>query len=148
MAKAADILLGAIVLAGGGYVLYNYQQQHVGQGARNLRLKIANVSLDQTDIIISVKIQNPNSEDMRVQSFVGEMYVNEKVVADIQMFGDYTAKGNSQVTIPLIARPKAQNLFQMLVQSFRQGVSRITYTGTINVNNTPMPITLTYNKTV
>lgn len=134
----------ALGLVAAGYLAYRYNVQHLGQGARNLRLKIVSVGLDQTDIVINVKILNPNSESLSVKSFVGEMYVNGQPVADIQMFGDYTARANNQITIPLIARPKAANLFNMLANAFRQGFAKVMFAGTINVNDQPIPIRLNY----
>lgn len=142
-----DILTAGVFLAAGVYLVNTYATDHLGQGARNLRLKIVNVNLDGTDIVLSVKVLNPNSQEMQVQSFVGEMMVNNQVVADIKMFGNYIARANGEVTIPLIARPRMGNLYKMLMQSFAlPGGARITYAGTINVNNQPIPITLSYSK--
>jgi hypothetical protein len=83
---------------------------------------------------------------MSVKSFVGSMYANGHPVADIQMFGDYVARGNNQVTIPLIAKPRLQNLYLQFQQLMRTGGATILYNGTINVNDHPIPINLSYRK--
>jgi LEA14-like dessication related protein len=146
MARLQNIILGLLGVGGAAYALHEWQRLHVGQQASELKLKIAGIAFQDGDIVISIKMLNPTSVDMSVKSFVGSMYANGHPVADIQMFGDYVARGNNQVTIPLIAKPRLQNLYLQFQQLMRTGGATILYNGTINVNDHPIPINLSYRK--
>lgn len=146
MASTGNILLGVMAVAGVGYGIYTYDQKHKGQQMGNMRLKVLSVNLQDGDIVMSVLIQNPNSQNMAVQSFVGDMLVNDNKVANIKMFGDYVAKGNTEITIPLVIKPNQQNLFTQMMGLFKNGGARIKFVGTINVNNNAIPLILSYTK--
>ncbi len=143
MAKSANIALGVVALGAAAYFYKEYDQRQKGQQTRNMKLKIVGVAVQDGDIVITIKMLNPNSENMEVQSFVGQMLVNGQKVADVKMFGDYIAKGNSEITIPLIVKPKEPKLFQAVV-TFLKNKVKVTYTGTVNVNNAAIPLTLSY----
>lgn len=150
MAKQGGSILNLVLLGGAAYAGYEYykkhERQHMGVETRELRLKLAGVHQEDHDTIISVKILNPTASDMEVKSFVGEMYANNKVVADIQMFGDYIAKANAQIEMPLIAKARGPELFKQLM-AYMQNRGVVKFAGTINVNNHAIPVTLQYSTT-
>ena len=138
---------GVAIIGGGvglGLILYLMNKSTEKAGFKNLRLKIGGIHLNAQDIEMSVNVLNPNSTNYQVQSFIGDMYVSGSKVAEIKMFGDYISKGNSETTIPLIAKPVISNLFKKWADMYKTGHAQVQFKGIMNVNNTPIPITLNY----
>lgn len=147
MAKGAPILLYVAAAGAAGFFIYNQVQKHQGRTlertAANLAVKIIGVHANSNGVSIDTEILNPNTIDMYIQSFVGTMSVDGLKVADIALFGGFNVKGNSKQVIPLTATPY-KNVFKKAISTIKKGVSRITIAGTINVNNSPIPIAINY----
>ena len=133
-----------LLAAGGLYEYMQYSKKHLAAETRGIQLKILNVAVEDSDITMNVKILNPNSEKMEVKSFVGKMYASGKYIGDVDMFGDYIAQGNNQITLPLIVKPKIFPLFEELRKQWIKGRVPVTFAGTINVNDHAMPLKLSY----
>jgi LEA14-like dessication related protein len=144
-------VLGAAIVGGGIYVMGGGKMPafinplaHLAQEFKNLQVKIAGVHLEQHNVVITIRVLNPNSEAMEVKSMVGVMTANTHKIADIKMFGDYVVQGNSEQPIEVTATPLAANLFAELANMMRSGHTRIGFQGVINVNNSPINVNLGY----
>lgn len=139
--KIALLGLAAVL----GYKWYqDHERKHLAQGSRNLRMKIAAVHMQDHDIIMDLVVSNPNSDAIQVQSVLGELYAGKNKIADIKMFGDYIAKENSEVTLPLIARPLSAAIFTELGRLWVKGKTGVMFNGSMNINKHVIPITLKY----
>jgi LEA14-like dessication related protein len=141
------LLVGGLLLGGVVLAMVNKGKHEGIQAYKNLDLIINGLHTEGNDIILSVTLLNPNTEKMEVKSFVGNMYIDAYHAAKINMFGDYIAQGSSKVTIPLVCIPNEQRLFDIVRKKIATGGApgyTITYKGTINVNNTAIPITMKY----
>jgi len=147
MAKGAPILLYVAAAGAAGLFIYTQAQKHQGREiertAANVAVKIIGVHSNNNGTYIDAEILNPNTIDMYIQSFVGTMAVDGLKVADIALFGGFNVKGNSRQVIPLTATTY-KNVFQKALSTIKKGVSRINISGTININSTPLPISINY----
>lgn len=137
-----------IVLAGGAYFGWEYLKKHnVLQAAaetRNLRVRIEGIHSDESNVSMDINIENPNANNFDIRSFVGSMYVDGKQVGEVNMFGEYNVKANSQEVLPLTVRPNI-SVYRAALASIVKGKSRITFSGTINVNNHAVPLSISYS---
>ena len=144
MAKGSNIL-PLIVLAGGAYFGWEYLKKHnvlqATAETRNLRVRIEGIHSDESNVSMDINIENPNSNNFDIRSFVGSMYVDGKQVGEVNMFGEYNVKANSQEVLPLTVRPNI-SVYRAALASIVKGKSRITFSGTINVNNHAVPLSI------
>jgi len=147
MAKGSNIL-PLIVLAGGAYFGWEYLKKHnvlqATAETRNLRVRIEGIHSDESNVSMDINIENPNSNNFDIRSFVGSMYVDGKQVGEVNMFGEYNVKANSQEVLPLTVRPNI-SVYRAALASIVKGKSRITFSGTINVNNHAVPLSISYS---
>jgi LEA14-like dessication related protein len=144
VADTSNILpigLGAALL---GYIVMNQSKHKTNQEYANLDIAIAGVHADGLEVLMTVKVLNPNSIAMEIQSFVGSMYVGSQQVAKLQMFGDYIAKPNASISFDIICKPIVANLYSTFGKKLR-GL-QIMFKGTINVNNNAIPLTVKYTR--
>lgn len=146
MAKGSSILPLLLLLGGGYYVVTKHPELlpfNATGAARNLNVRIEGIHADADYVSMDVQVQNPNTQALEVQSFVGKMNVDGREVGEISMFGDYNVKGNSQMVIPLNVKPLI-NVYHAAMANIRKGSSRITFSGTINVNSHAIPLLISY----
>ena len=147
MAKGSNIL-PLILLAGGAYFGYDYMKKHnllqATAETRNLRVRIEGIHSDESNVSMDINIENPNPNNFDIKSFVGSMYVDGKQVGEVNMFGEYNVKANSQEVLPLTVRPNI-SVYRAALASIVKGRSRITFSGTINVNNHAIPLSISYS---
>lgn len=144
--SAGTILLFGVLAVG---VYNSMQKRGMRQTNReygNLALRITGVHMEGTDMIMTLKISNPNNIDVKVQSVVATMYANNQQIASINMFGDYTAKSNSEVTVPLLCKVISKNVFDQFREMVTTGRLAIVLSGTINLNNVALPISLKFSR--
>jgi LEA14-like dessication related protein len=147
MAKGSNILT-LILLAGGAYFGYDYLKKHnllqAAAETRNLRVRIEGIHSDEDNVSMDINIENPNANNFDIKSFVGSMFVDGKQVGEVKMFGDYNVKANSEQVVPLQVRPNI-SVYRAALNSIVKGKSRITFSGTINVNNHAIPLSISYS---
>lgn len=152
MAKQRDPLLmlaAGVLLSLGGKELWDYAKKqiraHTHAQASDMRLKIQGVHMENDGTInMDMLVLNPNSAAFRIQSVLGDLMVNNRKIAELRMFGDYTVRPNDQATIPLMAKIPTMQIFNSLVQLFRGHGALVSFHGTINVNDKAVPLTFQY----
>lgn len=127
----------------GGRALMKSQQKHQAQIFRNLQMKITGVRPEESGMLMSVEISNPNNDRFEVKSFVGNMLINGKQAGTVNAFGDYVIQPNSKMEVPLHIKPLLYVLLH-LREMFGKKKMQITFAGTMNVNDKPIPLTLSY----
>lgn len=147
MAKPLEIAIGGGILIAAAVLLMKQRRESFAKDTANLRMRIAGVSVDDGHFTVNVKIQNPNSTDMEVKSYIGDLFANGKKIGEVKMFGDYIARGNSEIQIPLIAQPvsKLKNFFSAMTKIFSTRGLSAELVGMINVNNHTLPARMSYS---
>jgi len=149
MAKQGNFMQSALVVGSAifaGYMGYDYYKKHQAVQANNMRIRIAGVHMQNDGTInMDLQVMNPNSAGFSFKSILGDLLVNNTKVADLKMFGDYTVRPNDQATIPVMAKIQSMNLFAQLVQKLKGKKLAVSFTGTINVNDKAIPLTMQYS---
>lgn len=147
MAKPLEVAVGFAVLGGLAFFAYKHNQGSFQKDTSNLRMRISGISVNEGDFTINVKLQNPNSTDMEVKSYIGDLFANGRKIGEVKMFGDYIAKGNSEISIPLIARPvsKLANFLKAVKDIFTKGKASAEFVGLVNVNGHTLPLKMSYS---
>ena len=144
--KTKDFLIGGAAFLVGYHLYINNDKSKLGKEIINLRLKITGVTVEHGLITIFINVINPNSANLEIKSFVGNIYSGSVKIADVKMFGDYVVYGNSELEIPLVANPVLTNLMMQLFATYKQRVINIMFDGSVNVNDNLIPLKLNYTK--
>lgn len=141
MSERSYIVPGALFLGLAAYVMVERGKRQARQSFANLDVAMTGVHDEQGTLILTVKVINPNPIPMEVKSLVGTMYVNNMLVAKVNMIGDYIAQANNQITLPIIVQPVSSNIAIQLIERIRNKWRGITqFKGVINVNNNALPV--------
>lgn len=147
--KDNTLLLGGIALAlGAGYVLMRNRQpifypsgpMAPGQQMANVRVKLGGITFENNDLVINFMVQNPNSQPMEIMSFVGDFLANGNKFGEVQMFGDYVVRDNTQLSIPVVIKV-TDKAIRNLIATRKAGI-KFSFRGIMNVNRIPVPVTL------
>lgn len=134
-----------IVVVGLGYLLL--QVANKAYGAKQLNYFIAKVSWTFPTLFITIGVQNPSSADFTIRSFTGTLFANDDEVANVSSFNLTRIKSNAQtffvVAVRLSLLETGMHLWEIL--NGAGGISQtLKLTGTVNVENVPVPVSLTY----
>jgi LEA14-like dessication related protein len=148
MRDNSTILLGAAgVLVAGYFVMKNRQPVFMpdmpiapGTPMQNVRVKLGGITTANNDIIVNFMVQNPNSNPIELMSFVGDFMANGNKVGEVQMFGDYVIRDNTEMAIPVVLKIKDISIRQM-IRDRKTGLN-FSFKGIMNINRIPVPITL------
>lgn len=93
-------------------------------------------------IAIEFGIQNPTSQQIVLKSISGTVFVNDKALSNVSMFGDKIVLPNAETFITVVARPSAIGVFQSIKELLTTptGNNVIRFTGTANVDGFTVPI--------
>lgn len=117
--------------------------------ARNLNFVIAGLKVSGTVISpqfnIGIGVQNPSSVDYTIRSMSGSVYVNDKLIGNASNFQEVVIGSNSQTPYTITLRLSILQLAAEVLQVFNgQIAAEVKFIGTVNVENVPFPIDLTY----
>lgn len=114
--------------------------------ARVIRVRLGRVTLQGNRFRVAVIISNPTSEAITVRSVVGEVYVNGKKVGTVESFETTVIQPNAKTTLYLELRILAMQMYDTILDLVNDEKINIELgmTGTINVDNRPWPIHLSY----
>lgn len=106
------LLLGA----GGIAAWYLWSRVRLGQKTKLIFKKIRLIGKGLSkQIELNFKIQNPTSQTGKVSAITGEVYVNDRLVADFSSFGEQKIAPRSESDFKVIATPSV-GIIQMLTQ--------------------------------
>lgn len=114
---------------------------------RTVRIRAGRLRFEGNRLIVPLIVSNPNSEDITVRSVVGEAWFNGNKVGNVEMFDTVVVKANKKTTIDLNVRLMALNIVDAILDMYNEkgaGNVEIGFTGTVNVDNKPMPIQMRY----
>lgn len=95
----------------------------------------------QPQIEISVLAQNPTNNRATLRSLSGQLFLNDKFIANISSFQPQTIEPNSETAIRINARPSVVGIFSTIknVLTNKTGTNVVSITGAANVDNVSLP---------
>lgn len=90
---------------------------------------------------IKFGLQNPTSETANLESIVGEVYANGKVIANVSTFQPLTIKANNETPLNLIAEPVGISIAKTVIEFIKtKNKLNIDFKGSATVDNIVYPI--------
>lgn len=138
-----------LLIAGGAAVWYLLRMRNLSTNLifiiRNIKIKGGSVL--QPNIEISIGVQNPVSVSAKLKSLIGEISIDDKIIANFSNFTPITIQGNTETIINVIATPNIIGVFNVIKDVIikRQKGKVIKVKGTANVNNLSLPFVSTYS---
>lgn len=113
--------------------------------ARVIRVRAGRVKFKGNRLEVAMIISNPTSSDIVVNSVVGEVYLNGRKFGNVESFVKTIIKANNKTTLYLDVRIMLPQLMTELLDMANKKLSvQIDMTGSINVDNQVMPLSLAY----
>ena len=145
MGQAAKILAVGVVAVVAASALQSLQTSRRQLQARTIRVRPGRLRFEGNRLIVPLIISNPNSETVIVRSVVGEAWLNDNKVANVEMFKEVPIKANDKTTIDLNMRLMALQLVDTVLDMMNKKLSvQIGFTGSVNIDNRVTPIALNY----
>jgi hypothetical protein len=136
--------VAAYFLFKGGNYLYNATRLQFYIGKVGFKLDGLNPT-----IVIDVYAQNPTASDYQLNSLVGQLIFNGTQVGNISYYTPLTIAPNAQTKIIIPVRVSLLGAGSQLVGIFTGGTKLsnmdLQIAGTVNVNNIPAPVNLTFS---
>lgn len=136
-----------VVLLIGAVGLYLFSRINAGKNIKAVLKKINfGGSLLSPKILITLGIQNPTSTGANVQSFTGEIYSEDKLIADISSFEKIRINPNSETIFVVTAIPQSVNIVKELIRVVKTRAKQNTFrlVGALNVDGNTLPIDFNY----
>lgn len=143
--------LGTAILIGGGLLALSYsatlKRVRPQLTLRTIRVRLGKISLQGNRFRIAIIISNPTSDNIVVRSVVGEVYLNGKKIGTVESFERTDIAPNAKTTIYLELRLLALQVYDTILDFVNNDKINIDLgmTGTINVNDRPWPVHLSYD---
>lgn len=102
-----------------------------------------NLKIQGSKVVISLAVNNPTSISLKFNSFVGQIIVKEKVIANITGFTPVTINANSQSIVNLNFSVSTIGLLQFGLAVFNASNFKNlkpTLKGTANINGAALPV--------
>lgn len=112
-----------------------------------IRLQIVNVTINKDNSIsIVFRFQNPNSKPITIRSIVGDFFVNNRKIGNVGTFQEKILNGNAETLYTVNIRVKTIALIYYITDLFkmRNPAVNTTFKGTININNSAIPVLVNY----
>lgn len=137
-----------ILLLGAAFLFYQYtkKQAVVNRYYAGIRVQIASARQVGNDIVVTFRIQNPNSNTVVIRSLVGDVFINGGKVGNAGSFQTINVLGNAETYVPINVRINALQSVAVLANMITAKNKKIVikFVGTINVNNIATPLNLSY----
>ena len=128
----------ALFFAGRGLLRGNLQYRLQGLKVRG--------SVLQPVIEIAIVIQNPTNQSAKLRSITGEVYIDDKFIANLSFFGETVIKPLAETTVLIQARPSFTGAFETVKDILtREGGQKsiALVKGSSNVDGITYPFSIT-----
>ncbi len=138
--KTSNLLL---LFGAAGLAYYAYTRLALGNGLQFVPL---GVTTGGNGLLVNVGVQNPTSNSATLNSFAGNLKANGSSIANVSNFQGVTIGPNAQTSLQFSVTPNLIALGVDLVDIAENGLNNyaFTLTGNANVNNTPLPVNITF----
>ena len=139
--------LGVYLLIG-AVGLYIYSRINAGKNIKAVLKKISfGGNLLSPKILISLGIQNPTSTGATVESFTGEIYSGDKLIADVSSFDKIKINPNSETVFLVTAVPQSVNIVKEIVRMVKSKSTQNKFrlVGSLNVGGNTLPVDFNYS---
>ena len=138
--------IGVFLLIG-AVGLYLFSRINAGTNIKAVLKKISfGGNLLSPKILISLGIQNPTSTGANVNSFTGEIYSGDKLIADVSSFEKIRINPNSETVFLVTAVPQSVNVVKEVIRMVktRAKQNQFRLVGSLNVDGNTLPIDFNY----
>ena len=103
-------------------------------------------SILKPKIFIKLGIQNATSNAGTINSIVGNLYAQNKLIANISSFERVRIEPNAETVIQITAEPALTGIVQNVISSLKDKFTgvKIKFDGSINVEGNNLPISANY----
>lgn len=114
---------------------------------RSIRLRLGKISFQGNRLKVAIIISNPTSDKIIVRSVVGELYINNKKIGNVESFATTEILPNNKTTLYVEVRLMALQLVETYKNLLEQKGFKIEVglTGSININNKLVPFRVNYD---
>lgn len=135
------LLIGAI-----GF--YFYRRAASSQNIKPVLRKISfGGSVFQPKIFVTLGIQNPTEDQPTINSVVGEILANGKLIANVNNFTKIKIGPNAETAYVVTAEPQSIGVVTEILRMIREKSLRqkFTFNGVINIGGNSFPINFDYS---
>jgi len=135
------LLIGAI-----GF--YFYRRAATTQNIKPVLRKITfGGTLIQPKIFVTLGIQNPTEDTPTINSVVGEILANGKLIANVNNFTKIKIGANSETAYSITAEPQSIGIITEILRMIKDKSlkQKFTFNGTINIGGNSFPINFDYS---
>jgi LEA14-like dessication related protein len=138
--KFRNILIAGVLL-GVGY--YFYRKKTLGD---NARFSFDAIKLSGTNIIVTLGILNSTSASATLKSIVGDLLINENIIATASTFVPVNILPNQKTQFNLTFVPSASGVLTSLKSVIKTGIKNVKakFVGNANVNGLNIPLDIKY----
>lgn len=135
------ILFGLAAVAG----YYLLKVANVANVATKARFVLRGISFHGLNLVARIGVLNPTSSQLNFSSFVGDVFLGDKVVATAQSFTPVAVMANSQQDVNITFVPNTFGIVEVLTDALNKSVNtKVTIVGTANINNLTIPVKLVW----
>ncbi len=127
-----------------GYAAYYlYSRYIVGSG---LNFVPRGLNFNGLTATVNIGVQNPSSNALTLNSFVGNLYINGSNFGPVSSFATTVIQPNSETVIPVNVSPNILGIASQTAEIIQNGFDGLTgeLKGTANVNGAPLPIDINF----
>lgn len=138
--------ISPLILIGGALAfMYFRNTSKQNRYFAGVRSQIIQAKLDGKTVVIMVKLQNSNSKPATVKSVFGDVAINGKKVGTANLPKPVEIAPNAETVIELQVKLQIANALTAIPNLVKNiANSMVTFTGTINIDNNPIPTALSY----
>lgn len=145
ISKQNQWILGAVALLG-GYVLYR-----IFWAAKNLVFSpgaVTGLTIQGTNPILnfSILVQNTSDTDLTIQSFAGNIFMDNQLIGNVSGFQAVVIAANSQTELPVTGTMQGLQVINQLITAWNTNSiqKKVTVDGSINGIGFQMPVKLDF----
>ena len=112
--------------------------------AKKLNFIFSSINFKGGNIELSFLVQNPANIGAVVNSVVGNLSVNDRIVANISTFKNQNIPAKSETILTITARPQYFGAAQLLIDLYKKKFKAVAkFVGNANVDGVVLPINQT-----
>lgn len=143
--------VSSVVKVGGFALLGIWLLNAIGLGAvaSTLNVYIKGFGFGNGGVSVQLAVQNPRSTGFTINSIVGNVFANGNQIANLSSFYPVLVAPNSESIVPVTLRTGVLDIFSNLrdiIDGELNLGARIDIVGTINVNDTAIPLNIQYQR--
>jgi LEA14-like dessication related protein len=117
--------------------------------AKNLLFGITNIDAQVgfpfSKLVLSIKLSNPTTGTINVQSITGTVALNNKVIGSVLSVNSFVINANSDVDVDIDVQLNNLTTIYAIIATLRSKAAIVNFTGTVTAQHIAFPINYDYN---